>query len=90
MLMSLHLLRKGIWTTLGPELGVHAGKQALIVRLLYGLKSSGATFHTHLANCMKHLGYTPCLDDPYLWLKPEVDPDGKEHYAYILNYEDYH
>jgi hypothetical protein len=31
-----------VWTTLRMEFGVNAGKNALIVRTLYGLKPSGA------------------------------------------------
>jgi hypothetical protein len=45
-----------VWTVLGPEFGDDAGKCALIVRSLYGLKSAGAAFRNHLAECMKHLG----------------------------------
>ena len=33
-----------IWTVLVPEVGDDAGKYALIVRALYGLKSAGAVF----------------------------------------------
>jgi hypothetical protein len=44
-------------TVLGPEFGEEAGKRALIVRALYGLKSEGAAFRTHLASCMDHLGW---------------------------------
>jgi hypothetical protein len=46
-----------VWTMLGPELGDDTGrKRALIVRALHGLKSAGADFRNHLAECMKHLG----------------------------------
>jgi Reverse transcriptase (RNA-dependent DNA polymerase) len=33
-----------IWCRLGPEFGADAGKKAIIVRALYGLKSAGASF----------------------------------------------
>ena len=33
-----------IWTKLGPEFGVDAGKSAILTRALYGLKSAGASF----------------------------------------------
>ena len=52
-------VKEKIWTTLGPKHGSDAGKKAIIVRALYGLKSSGAAFRAHLADCMKHLGYKP-------------------------------
>ena len=82
-------MAKLIWTTLGPEWGPDAGKKALIVRSLYGLNSSGASFRNYLADCMKHLGYEPCLADPDLWYKAEVQPeDGFKFYAYVLLYVD--
>ena len=73
-----------IWTTLGSEFGEDAGKNAIIVRAIYGLKSSGATFRKHLGECMSGLGYKPCLADPDLWLKPQSRADGTSYYSYIL------
>jgi hypothetical protein len=78
-----------VWTVLGPEFGDDAGKRALIVRALYGLKSSGAAFRNHLAECMKHLGWHPCRSDRDLWMKAETRPDdGVLYWAYILIYVD--
>ena len=78
-----------IWCTLGPEFGGDAGKRAIIVRALYGLKSAGASFRNHLADCMRHLGWESCKADPDVWLKPEVRPDdGHKYYAYCLLYVD--
>jgi hypothetical protein len=37
-------INEKVWTVLGPEFGDDAGKCALIVRALYGLKSAGATW----------------------------------------------
>jgi hypothetical protein len=31
-----------VWTVLGPEFGRDAGRNAIIVRAIYGLKSAGA------------------------------------------------
>jgi len=36
--------REKIWTVAGPEFGSEAGQPMLVVRALYGLKSSGAAF----------------------------------------------
>ena len=55
---------------------------------LYGLKSSGAAFHAHLADCTRSMVYTPCRGDNDLWMKPEIDPDGDKYYSYILCYVD--
>jgi hypothetical protein len=78
-----------IWTLLGPEFGDDAGKWALIVRALYGLKSAGAAFRNHLAECVKHLGWEPCRADRDLWMKAETrQNDGVRYWAYILIYVD--
>ena len=77
------------WTILGPEFGADAGKKAIIVRVLYGLKYASADFRAHLCICMRGLDYLPCLDDPNLWYKADVRPDdGFEYYYYILCYVD--
>jgi hypothetical protein len=78
-----------VWTVLGPEFGNDVGKSAIIVRALYGLKSSGAAFRAHLASFMRQMGYTSCKADPDLWYKAETRPDtGRRYYAYILCYVD--
>ena len=77
-----------VWLKAGTEFGPNAGKRAIIVRALYGLKSAGSSFRNHLADCMRTLGYKSCLADPDLWYKPEVRPDGFKYYAYILAYID--
>jgi hypothetical protein len=82
-------ITENVWTVLGPEFGYDAGKRALIVRALYGLKSDGAAFRNHLAECMNHLGWNPCRADRDLCMKAETHPDDVVLYwAYILIYVD--
>jgi hypothetical protein len=50
-------LTEKVWCIFGPEFGEDAGKKALIVRALYGLKSTDAAFRNHHAECMTHLGW---------------------------------
>jgi len=45
-------ITKEVWTVLGAEFGSDAGKSAIIVCVLYGLKSAGAAFRAHLASFM--------------------------------------
>ncbi len=45
-------IKEKVWCALGPEFGLNTGKSAFIVRALCGLKSAGAAFHAHLADCM--------------------------------------
>jgi hypothetical protein len=78
-----------VWTILGPEFGGDAGKKAVLVRALYGLKSAGASFGKHIADCMRTMGYTSCKADPDIWMKAMVRPeDGFRYWAYILLYVD--
>ena len=49
-------VKEKVWTVLGPEFGPDAGKSAIIVRALYGVKSAGAAFCTHLASFMRQMG----------------------------------
>jgi hypothetical protein len=80
-----------VWTVFRPEFGIDAGKSAIIVHALYGLKSAGAAFHAHLASFMRQMGYTSCKADPDLWYKAETRPtDNFRYYAYILWYVEDH
>ncbi len=63
-----------VWTVLGPEFSIDAGKSAIIACALYGLKSTGAAFCAHLASFMRQMGYTYCKADPDLWYKAETRP----------------
>ena len=51
----------------GPEFrSENIGKKAIVERALYGMKSAGRDFRSHLCDCMSHLGYTLCKADPNL------------------------
>ena len=65
--------RERIWTIAGPEFGVKdCGKTMLVVRALYGLKSSGAAFRSFLAETLYDLGYHPSSADPDVWMRPAI------------------
>ncbi len=82
-------VKEKVWTILGPKFGHNAGRSAIIVHALNGLKSAGAAFQAHLASFMRQMGYTSCKADPDLWLKAVTRPkDNVHYYAYILCYVD--
>ena len=62
------------WTDIGPEFGENSGKKSLIVRVLYGQKSSAASFRNHILDCLRHLDYTPCKANYDIWMKPSILP----------------
>ncbi len=77
-----------VYSTAGEEFGSHAGETIIIVRALYGLKSSGAAWRSHLAMSLSSLGFTSCLADPDVWFRGAVKPDGTQYYEYLLAYVD--
>jgi len=75
----------------GPEFGaLEQGKIAIIVRALYGLKSSGAMWRAHFAATLRDLGFTSSLADPDVWMRASTLPgeDKQDYYEYILVYVD--
>ncbi len=80
--------REKIWTVAGPEFGSDAGKTMLIVRALYGLKSSGAAYRSFFAETLHELGFKPSLADPDVWLRPAMKNNGFRYWELILCYVD--
>jgi Reverse transcriptase (RNA-dependent DNA polymerase) len=72
------------YTMTGPEFGPdNEGHPFLIVCALYGLCSSGARWRDHLMDTIRSMGFTACLADKDVWLRPNVKPSGEEYYEYI-------
>ena len=80
--------RERVWCRVEPEFGPDEGKPFLIVRALYGLKSSGAAFRAHLAERLDDMGFRPTHADPDVWIRPAIKADGEEYYEYVLVYVD--
>jgi hypothetical protein len=81
--------REKVYTTAGREFGAELrGKPVLILRALYGLKSSGVAWRAHWANTLQQLGYKSCLADPDVWYRQASKDDGFPYYEYILVYFD--
>jgi len=81
--------REQVYFIAGDEFGTNRkGKRVIIIKALYGLKSSGAAWRAHFAEFLHGMGYTSCLADPDVWYKAECKPNGFEYYSYILVYVD--
>ena len=80
--------REKIWTVAGPEFGSETGKTFIIMMALYVLKSSGAAFHSLLAETLHELNYIPSKADLDEYMRPAVKPNGFEYYEYVLCYVD--
>jgi hypothetical protein len=81
--------RERVYTTAGLEFGAELqGQSVLIIRALYGLKSSGAAWRAHLAGTLQALGFTSSLADPDVWYRAATKSDGFQYYEYLLVYVD--
>ena len=71
--------KEKVHVTCGPELfgKENAGKTAVVVRALYGLKSAGASWRNHLSTMIKDvLKYKSCKADQDTYYKVKTRPDG--------------
>ena len=80
--------REKIFMHAGQEFGSDCGKLFIIVRALYGLKSSGAAFRALLAETLHDLQYVPSYADPDVWMRPAVKQNGMKYWEYVLVYVD--
>jgi hypothetical protein len=65
--------KERIYMTAGPEYGQgKEGRLVMIVRGLYGLRSSGARWHDHLAATLWEAGFKACKADADVWMRPAV------------------
>lgn len=70
--------REKIYVIAGPEFGKLAGKILIIVKALYGLKTSGARWHQQFADNLRSMGFRPCKADHDLWIR-----DRGDYYEYV-------
>jgi len=77
-----------IWTIAGKEFGSDEGSVMLIVRALYGLKTSGVAWRSTFAQKLIDMGYKSSRADPDIWLQATIKPDGHHYYEMLLVYVD--
>ena len=80
--------REKVHIVCGPEFGHNQGRVAVIVRALYGLRSSGACFRQHLAQNLRDMHFKACRADPDVWMRKALKPCGFEYWEYVLCYVD--
>jgi hypothetical protein len=80
--------REKVYTTAGKEFGKYEGCTVIIVRALYGLKSSGAAWRAHFSQTLQDFGFISSLADPDVWYQASTKPDGFQYYEYVLIYVD--
>lgn len=81
--------KEKVYTIAGPEFGAtNEGRPVILVRALYGLKSSGARWRDHMAATLREGGFVGCVADPDVWMRKQVKPNGEKYWEYVLIYVD--
>ena len=70
--------KERVYTIAGLEFGSeNVGKRVLIVRALYGLRSSGACWRDHMASTLRGMDFVGSKADPNVWIRPAVKINGE-------------
>ena len=80
--------REKIYFEAGEEFGNRKGARVIVVRALYGLKSSGAAWRAHCAETMRDMDFTPSEADPDVWMRKATKSNGFKYWEYVLIYVD--
>ena len=80
--------KEKVWFLGGTEAGEDKGKVLVITRALYGLKSSGASWRSMLAQSLRDMGFDNTIADPDVWRRSAKTETGKDYYELLLVYVD--
>ena len=82
--------REQIWCVAGIECGPELhGKVCVLVRALYGLKSSGAAWRNMFSTFIQqHLGFTPTHADPDVYIRKNHTDVNQAYYEFLRVYVD--
>jgi hypothetical protein len=81
--------KERVHTICGDEFGKeYKGRIAIIVKALYGLKTSAFAWRSHLTATLRNLSYDSCLAGNDFWMLPNQKPIGFKYYEYVLVYTD--
>ncbi len=67
----------------GNEFGIREGRTLIIVKALYGLRSSGLQWWERFSAILAGLGFVPSKAEDDIWMRDKGD-----HYEYIARYVD--
>ena len=75
--------KERVYIVAGPEFGDLEGHTLIIVKALYGLRTSGLRWHERFSDCLRDMGFFPSKAESDIWMRP-----GKKGYDYIGVYVD--
>jgi hypothetical protein len=75
--------KEKVYFVAGPAFGHLQGHFLVIVKALYGLRTSGARYHERFADTLRTMGFFQCKNEQDLWMR-----DAGDHYEYVCVYVD--
>ena len=57
-------------------MGQRKGMALVITRALYSLKTIAKAWSEFFGKSLKEMGYTSCVADPDVWMKPQTNNEG--------------
>ena len=72
----------------GPEFGSEEGKNFLVVKALYGLKSASFSFRSYMAEKLSSMNFQSSLADPDVWMRAAAKGNSERYYGYVMMYVD--
>jgi Reverse transcriptase (RNA-dependent DNA polymerase) len=75
--------KEKVYFIAGHEFGELAGCIMIILKVLYGLLSSGLCWHEHFADILRSMGFFPCIAESDIWMRAAGN-----FYEYIAVYVD--
>ena len=61
--------KEKVFVIAGPEFADREGHLLVIVKALYGLKSSGLRWHDRFAQVLRQMQFFPCPAEPEIWMR---------------------
>ena len=61
--------KEKVFVIAGPEFQELEGHILVIIRALYGLKSSGLRWYERFADVLREMGFAPCPAEPEIWMR---------------------
>jgi hypothetical protein len=74
-----------VYARAGPEFGELEGSIVIILKALYGLRSSSERWHAHFADTLRSLKFQPTRYDKDVWLRLS---ENELHYEYVCTHSD--
>ena len=65
--------KEKVYIKAGPEFGEREGHYLVIVKALYGLKSSGLRWHERFADALRNMDFFPSKAEHDIWMRDKGD-----------------